>query len=158
MIRLISAFLIIGAFACGAPAQFDNPKSDKELRTGRHKVLAGWLGIVRKAESTYKSRHGVYGDLSALRREHLLDPLVFESNQVENGHADTNLVPKNDRFELTTSADGGHYKISIWESLGEWSLGVHADENGTEFSSGHHHDPAPPAEDSPDGPLLTAPG
>jgi hypothetical protein len=122
----------------------------------RHRVLAGWLGVVRGAESKFKSKHGVYGDLTALREAHLLDALVFESDKLAETSPDTNIVPKSTHFEVTTSGDGEHYKVSIWESLNEWSVSVSGDEMGSGFGVGHM--PEMPVEDGPEGPLLSLAG
>lgn len=75
MERVADSLLIWACFVSTALAQSPQVVMD------RHKVLAGWLGAVRTAEAKYKSEHGVYGDLAALRAAHLLDTLIFESDQ-----------------------------------------------------------------------------
>ena len=123
----------------------------------RHKVLAGWLGVVRGAESKFKSKHGVYGDLTALREAHLLDTFVFESDKPTESVPDTNLIPKSTHFEVTASGDSEHYKVSIWESLNEWSVSVSGDDLGG-GGSGVGHILEMPVEDGPEGPLLSLAG
>jgi hypothetical protein len=149
--RLTSALLILGIFASAALAQ-----PAQQVMKDRHRVLAGWLGTVRAAESKYKSKHGVYGDLAALRDAHLLNALVFDSHKPTETGPDTNLVPESTHFEVTVSSDGEHYYFSIWEILEEWIIGVSGDEVSTGHSVGRR--PPPPREDIPEGPLLSLPG
>jgi hypothetical protein len=54
-------------------------QSDEQARKDRDKFV-GWLGIVKKAERNFKATHGRYGDLDDLRKAHLLDALIFESD------------------------------------------------------------------------------
>jgi hypothetical protein len=150
--RLTSAVLILGIFASTALAQSEQAMRD------RHRVLAGWLGTVRAAETKYKSKYGVYGDLAALRDAHLLNALIFESDKPTETGPDTNLVPKSTHFEVTAPSKGEHYKVSICEVLEESSICVHADEMSTGFSKGRRQPlQIPPSEDGPDGPLLSLP-
>ena len=151
MKRLTGALLVLGIFASTALAQ-----SAEQVMKDRHRVLAGWLGTVRAAESKYRSKYSVYGDLTALRDAHLLDALVFESDKPTEAGPDTTLVPKSTHFEVTASSDGEYYKVSIWEILEGWSIGVFADEMSTGHSLGRR--PPPPPEDDPEGPLLSLPG
>jgi len=125
---LTVALIVLGIFASAVFAQ-----SDEQVMKDRRRVLGGWLRTVRAAESKYKNRYGVYGDLTALRAVHLLDSLVFESDDepTEIG-PDTNLVFKSTHFEVTASSNGEHYKVSIGEEISEeLSIGVSADENGS---------------------------
>jgi hypothetical protein len=124
---LTVALLVLGIFASAVFAQ-----SDEHVMKDRRRVLGGWLRTVRAAESKYKVEYGVYGDLTALRRAHLLDSLVFESEEPTESAPDTNFVPENTHFEVTASSNGEHYKVSIWEEISEeLSIGVSADENGS---------------------------
>jgi len=79
--RLTVAFLILGIFASTVFAQ----STERAIRD-RHRVFVGWLGIVKTAESRYRNKHGVYGNLAALRGSHLLDVLVFGSNPSQKAH------------------------------------------------------------------------
>jgi hypothetical protein len=152
--RLKGALLILGIFASTALAQ-----SAEQVMKDQHRVLAGWLGTVRAAESKYKSKYGVYGDLTALRDAHLLDALVFESDKPSETGPDTNLVPKSTQFEVTASSDGKHYNVSIGEILELWSIGVSANEMSTGYGVGRRlPPPPPPPKDGPEGPLLSLPG
>jgi hypothetical protein len=145
--RLTVALLILAASTALA-------QSAEQVAKDRRRVLADWLGIVRAAESKYKSKYAVYGDLAALRDAHLLDTLVFESDKPTKTGPDTNLVPTSTHFEVTASKDGKHYKISIWEILEDRGIGVFGDEMITGESSGRR---LPPPEDGPEGPLLSLP-
>jgi hypothetical protein len=108
-VKRLSAVLVL-ALVCSAFAQFP-----EQVAMKRHRVLRGWLVTVRAAESNYKTKYGVYGDLAALRRAHLLDSLVFESDKPTESVRDTNLVPESTNFEVTASGDGKHYQVSISE-------------------------------------------
>jgi hypothetical protein len=131
MKTLTVTLLVLGVFASAVLAHSE-PQAVKE----RRRVLAAWVSIVRGAESRYKTKHGRYGDLAALREAHLLDALTFESEKPAETTSDANLVPRRTHFEVTTSADGEHFRVSIWESLDEWSVSVHADEMGGEYGLG----------------------
>jgi hypothetical protein len=96
MKRLTVALLIVGIFASIARAQ-----SAEQVMKDRRKVLFGWIGTIRAAESAYKSKHGVYGNLNALRDAHLLDSLVFESDKPTETGPVLNFVPTSTRFEVT---------------------------------------------------------
>src|SRR5713226_9219733 len=76
----------------------------EQIIEGRRKVFVGWLGIVNFAEAKYKSKHRVYGNLTALRHAHLLDALVFESN-VPSSPPDSSLIPVSTGFRVTVSRD-----------------------------------------------------
>ena len=46
--------------------------------------------------------------------------------------------PRAPHFEVTSSSDGEHYKVSISEDIfGEWGIGVSADEMSAGYSVGH---------------------
>jgi type II secretory pathway pseudopilin PulG len=147
---LTVALLILGIFASTALAQ-----SGEQVMKDRRQVFRGWLGTVRAAEDKYKSKHGRYGDLTALREAHMLD-LVFESDEPTETGPVTNLVPKSTHFEVTVSGEGEHYKVSIYESWGEWSVGVFVDGKSSGWCVGHTTEV--PLEDGPDGPLLSLAG
>jgi hypothetical protein len=149
---LTVALLALGIFAPAVLAQ-----SAEQVMKDRRRVLGGWLGTVRAAESQDKSKHGRYGDLTALRGAHLLDALVFESDKPAETGPDTNVIPTNAHFEVTVSGDGKHYKVSIWESSDEWSVSVDADEMSGGWGLGRAHR-APPPEDGPEGPILSRAG
>jgi hypothetical protein len=152
----ISAVLILGIFASTALAQ------SEQVVTDRHRILANWLGTVRAAETKYKSKYGVYADLTGLRNAHLLEDLIFESDKPTETAADANRVPKSTLFEVTASSDGKHYKVSICEVyeevLGEPSICSQGDEMSTGFSKGRRQPlQVPLPDDSPDGPILSLP-
>ena len=151
MRRLTAVLLILGAFAPTALAQYA-----EQVTKGRHKVLASWLRIVRAAETEYKSKHGRYGGLTALRDAHMLDTLNFESEKLTATEPVTSLVPQSTRFEVTAPGEGRPYKVSICEVLEESSICVFGDEMGAGYSRGRQ--PLPPPEDGPEGPLLSLPG
>ena len=149
---LTSAVLMLGIYASIALAQ------SEQAMTDRHRILSSWLGTIRAAETKYKSKYGVYGDLAALRDAHLLDALTFESDKPTETGPDTNLVPKSIHFEVTAPKNGEHYRVSICEDLEEWSICVHADEMSTGSSKGRRQPlQIPLPEDSPEGPLLSLP-
>ena len=71
---LTIAVLILGAYSTVFA------QSAERVIRDRHNVFAGWLGILRTAESKCSNKHGVYGNLAALRDGHLLDVLVLASD------------------------------------------------------------------------------
>jgi hypothetical protein len=152
MKRLTGALLVLGIFVSIAPAQ-----SAEQIMKNRRKVLFGWIGIVRAAESKYKSEHGIYGDLNALRGARLLDALVFSSDELTEIATDTNIVPNSTHVEVTASSDGNHFKVEIYERLDVGSVGVFADETGG-GSSQCRPLWAPIIEDEPQGPSLSLAG
>jgi hypothetical protein len=134
---LTLALLVLGTFVSAVFAQ-----SDEQVVKDRLRALGGWLRTVRAAESKYKGKYGVYGDLTALRGAHLLDSLVFESDEPTESGPDTNLVLQNTHFEVTAPSNGEHYKIHIWEEVSEeLSIGVSADETGAGSSVGRVRHP-----------------
>jgi hypothetical protein len=155
--RLTGALLILGIFVSTSFAQ-----SAEQAMKNRRKVLFGWLGTVKTAETKYKSKHGRYGDLTALRESHLLDVLVFESDHSSaSAHGETeseaSFVPKSTSFQVTISSDGQHFRVTISESLDDrCGVGVFADEMSSGSSVCR---PLPmPWEDRPEGPLISLPG
>jgi hypothetical protein len=129
-----------------------NSGTDYKMST---QVFVGWLGIVNFAEAKYKRKHGVYGNLTALRHAHLLDGLVFESNASSQSQPDSNLLPASTGFQVTVSSDGQHYKVAIHERLvdvGNISLLVdQGPPRSTEWIVSRP--PQAPPEDGPQGPL-----
>ena len=149
---LTSTVLILGIFASTALAQ-----SAEQVMKDRNRVLAGWLGTVRAAETKYKSKYGIYGDLTALRDAHMLDALIFESDKPTETRPGSNLVPKSTRFEVSAPDGGQHYRVLICEKIfEESSICMQGDEKSTGSSRGRF--PPPPPEDGPEGPLLSLPG
>jgi len=125
----------------------------EQITEGRRKVFVGWLGIVNFAEAKYKSKHRVYGNLTALRHAHLLDALVFESN-VPSSPPDSNLIPVSTGFRVTVSSDGQHYKVAIHERLVDvGDIGLLVDQASTEWIVSCP--PQAPPEDGPQGPLSS---
>jgi len=145
--RLTVAFLILGIFASTVFAQ----STERAIRD-RHRVFVGWLGIVKTAESRYRNKHGVYGNLAALRGSHLLDVLVFGSNPSPESLPDSNLIPTSTGFQVTVSNDGQHYKVAIHERLVDvGNISLFAGEASTEWIVGRP--PQAPLEDGPEGSL-----
>jgi hypothetical protein len=145
--RLIVALLIVGTLASTVFAQ-----TAEQIIKDRHKVFVGWLGIVKSAEAKYESKHGVYGNLTALRHAHLLDALVFESSAPSQSPPDSALIPASTDFQVTVSSDGQHYKVAIHERLVDvGNISLLADEVGTEWIVSHP--PRLPLEDGPQGPM-----
>jgi hypothetical protein len=149
--RLTVAFLVLSIFASTVFAQ-----SADEVIKVRLRVFVGWLEIVKTAESKYKSEHGVYGDLTALRDAHLVDALVFASSTPRETAPDSSLIPKSTYFQVTASIDGQHYKIAIQERLDVGNVSLSADEVSTGW--GISHPPHLPQEDGPEGPLISLAG
>ena len=150
--RLARTLFILGALAAAALAQSD------QVSIERHRIAAGWLGVVRGAESKYRSKYGVYGDLRALRDAHLLNDLIFESENPKKARPGTNFIPKGTGFEVTASPDGRHYKIAISPSWVDFSIAVFGDENSAGFSQVRVTPRLPQdIEDGPEGPLLSSP-
>jgi hypothetical protein len=131
MKRLL-ALLILGTFASTVFAQ----QPDEQAKKDRFK-FASWFGIVRMAERNYKARHGHYGDLDDLRKDHLLDALVFESDSSADTQpkSEANFVPKSTLFQVTVSEDGKHFTAEIGSCMGRgvsdnaWSMGCDSPHN-----------------------------
>jgi hypothetical protein len=84
--------------------------------------------MVRVAENKYKSTHGYYAALSQLRKAHLLDELVFESDSPRNpqSRSAANYVPTTTIFEIILSSDGQHFRASIHEKAASVAAGEQA--------------------------------
>src|ERR1700686_4711362 len=94
-------------------------------------VFSGWIEMVKGAERDYKNKNRRYGDLAALRKAHLLDGLVFESDSLAgaSGKVDSNFVRKGTVFQVTVSKDGQHFRAVI----GAWcARAIEADDMGNE--------------------------
>jgi hypothetical protein len=128
--KLTVALLIVATCASTLFAQ----STEQDMRD-RHKVLLGWVGIVRTAEYNYKNDHGGYGKLTDLRKSHLLDALVFESDEPAYAYAETGsdvcVIPKDTFFRLTVSRDGQHYKVEVHSDVGNKTLTMFANEAST---------------------------
>jgi hypothetical protein len=99
------------------------------------------------------SKHGAYGNLTALRDAHLLDALVFEYNASPESLPASNLIPTSTGFQVTVSNDGQHYKVAIHERLVDvGNISLFAGEASTEWIVGRP--PQAPLEDGPEGVLL----
>jgi hypothetical protein len=156
---LIVVVLIFGTFASTVFARCGAEQALKD----RRKVLFSWLGIVRAAENKHKTNTGRYGDLADLRKAHLLDALVFQSDSSTGGHSESEaFVPESSVFQVTASQDGQHFKAMIHETSDAGSIGVEANETGTGSTIGCPQAPLPiqdmPLRDGPEGPIITLPG
>jgi hypothetical protein len=97
---LTVALLVLGIFTPTALAQSATTikytsKSERHLQLPRqHRAqpgkqamkMHGWVKTVVAAETEYLSTHGRYGGLGDLRKAHLLDALVFESDPSPDAH------------------------------------------------------------------------
>jgi len=121
----------------------------------RSKQLLVWLQMVRVAEDKYKTAHGHYAELADLRKAHLLDELVFESDSARSneGKSTANYVPATTIFEVIVSSDGAHFRASIHDKAATVSAG---DEGGWSIGGWSIHDdcPSPPILDGPQGPAF----
>ena|ERR1700733_6484240 len=110
MKRLTVALLLFGVFGPTVFAQSGVPSEHP------WSVSSGWIEMVKGAERDYKSKNRRYGDLAALRKAHLLDRLVFESDSLAgaSGKVDPNFVRKRTVFQVTVSKDGQHFRAVIW--------------------------------------------
>jgi hypothetical protein len=157
MKRLTVALLVLALFT---PAVF--AQSVAQGQNDLRKVLSVWLGIVQTAEGNYKNKHGRYGDLAHLRKAHLLDGLVFESDSSTGRHdeSQTNFVRKNTVFRVTVSEDGQHFRAVIGAVLGEDCWTLYADDRrevvGASRCRPSREFPLPP--DGPEGPIIAIPG
>src|ERR1700686_4028792 len=125
-------------------------------------VFSGWIEMVKGAERDYKNKNRRYGDLAALRKAHLLDRLVFESDSLAgaSGKADSNFVRKRTVFQVTVSKDGQHFRAVI----GAWcASAIVADDRGNERYGGMDDIiSCPPVRlpllDGPEGPIISVAG
>src|SRR5260370_6168160 len=96
------ALLIFSVFA---PTVFAQDESEDDP----FRVFTRWIEMVRGAERDYRNKNGRYADLAALRKAHLLDRLVFESESSDPiVQADANFVPKRTVLQVAVSNDGQH--------------------------------------------------
>ena len=109
---LTVALLVLGTFVATVFAQ---PAPMEQETRDRLRAFSVWLSLIRPAENKYKSKYGRYGDLSDLRRAHLLDALIFESDPSPDTHRGKQIVPKSTLFRLTVSDDGQHFRATISE-------------------------------------------
>ena len=153
--RVTVALLVFSVFTPSVFAQSFGWIESGEQHEHRFRVLSDWLGMVKSAERRYKNKNGRYGDVAALRKAHLLDRLVFESDALAgvSGKVDAKFVPKYTSFEVTVSEDGQHFTAVIREHC----VNVHADDMGGEWSvcccwsPFLHRD----YDDSPEGPIIS---
>jgi hypothetical protein len=123
------------------------------------RVFSGWLEVVKGAERNYKNKNGRYGDLAALRKAHLLDRLVFESDSSAetSGKADANFVRKRTLFQVTVSKDGQHFRAVIGVKC--TSTMIDADDMGNKRYGMSDEISCPPIRlpllDSPEGPIIS---
>ena len=148
--------VVLLSLALCTPAVFAQSveQDQKDLR----KVLSDWVGIVKTAEWNYKSKHGRYGDLAHLRKAHLLDGLVFESDssRVTQGESRTNFVRKDMVFRVTVSENSQHFKAVLGGVLGEECWTLYANDTREIMSSRcrpSREFPLP--SDGPEGPIIT---
>ena len=80
MKRLTIALLI---FSVSAPTVFAQDESEDD----HWRVFSRWIEMVKGAERDYKNKNSRYGDLAALRKAHLPDRLVFESDSSSDASA-----------------------------------------------------------------------
>ena len=154
MNRLTVALLVVSVFTPSVFAQSVQWVESGEQHEHRFRILSDWLEMVKGAERHYKNKNGRYGDLAALRKAHLLDGLVFESDSSAgvSGKVDTKFVPKRTLFEVTVSEHGQHFTAVIRE----YCVNVNADDMGGEWSvcccwsPFLHRD----FDDSPEGPII----
>ena len=150
MKRLTVVLLLFSVFGPTVFAQSGVPSEDAWT------VFSGWIEMVKGAERDYKNKNRRYGDLAALRKAHLLDRLVFESDSLAgaSGKADSNFVRKRTVFQVTVSKDGQHFRAVI----GEWcARAIEADDMGNEQLIS-----CPPVRlpllDGPEGPIISVAG
>ena len=152
---LTVAVLILGTFLATVFAQ---PEPMEPATRDRLRALSGWLRLIRPAENKYKSQHGVYGDLAALRNAHLLDALIFESDSSAGTHseAEANFVPNGTIFQVTVSEDGQHFRARIREGC----VSVEANDTGSLGSGFCLPSRAFPRDlnDGPEGPIIVISG
>jgi hypothetical protein len=151
---LTVAVLILGTFVATVSSQ--PAPMDQETRD-RLRAFSGWLRLIRPAENEYKSKYGRYGDLSDLRKAHLLDALIFESDPSPGTHRGKQIVPKSTLFQVKVSGDGEHFRATISEGC----VSVETDDTGRQ-GWGY----CPPSrrgfprdlKDGPEGPIIALPG
>ena len=149
MKRLTVALLLFSVFGPTVFAQSGEPSEDPWA------VFSGWIEMVKGAERDYKNKNRRYGDLAALRKAHLLDRLVFESDSLAgaSGKVDSNFVRKGTVFQVTVSKDGQHFRAVI----GDFARAIVADDRGNEQLISY----LPvrlPLLDGPEGPIISVAG
>jgi len=124
-------------------------------QTDRQRIFSGWLEMVKSAESVYEEKNGRYGDLTALRKAHLLRSLVFESgtSAAPKGKSQDNFVPKGTLFQVTVSANGQHFRAAI----GDKCVSISASDRGRKGSSPPRYflEILRDIQDGPDGPIIS---
>jgi hypothetical protein len=152
---LTVALLVFSVFT---PTVFAQTVESDEQAEHPFRVFSAWIEMVKGAERDYKNKNGRYGDLAALRKAHLLDRLVFESDSSAgaSGKTDSNFVRKRTVFQVTVSKDGQHFRAVI----GAWcASGIVADDRGNERYGGMSDIiSCPPVRlpllDGPEGPII----
>jgi hypothetical protein len=150
---LTVAVLILGTFVATVFAQ---PAPMEWETRDRLRAFSGWLRLIRPAETKYKSKYGRYGDLSDLRKAHLLDALIFESDPSPGTHRGKQIVPKSTLFRVTVSGDGQHFRATISEgcvSVETNDMGV----GGSVYCLPSRRFPRD-LKDGPEGPIIAVPG
>lgn len=148
--KLLTLALLL--FNVSAPAMFAQDQLDNPWRT-----FSSWIQVVKGAEQSYKNRNGHYGDLAALRKAHLLDKLIFESDSSSGVRRKTDayFVRKQTVFEVTVSNNGQHFRAVI----GNWCAStIIADDRGYEQYVSELNNCPPvrlPQQDGPDGPIIS---
>jgi hypothetical protein len=149
-----SLTLVLLIFSVFAPTVFAQDQSEDPW-----KAFSRWIEMVKAAERDYKNKNGRYGDVAALRKAHLLDRLVFESDSSSGatGKADANFVRRRTVFQVTVSNDGQHFRAVI----GNWcASGIEVDDRGYGFYEGMIDKiSCPPVRlpllDGPEGPIIS---
>jgi hypothetical protein len=148
------ALLVFSVFAPTVFAQCVEPMS-LEQNQHRIRVYSTWLEVLKSAESVYKEKNGLYGNLAALRKAHLLRSLVFESGSSASarGKAQGNFVPKGTLFQVTVWADGQHFRAAI----GDKCVSVVSYDPGRKGSSPPRYglEILRDIQDGPDGPIIS---
>src|SRR5260370_15125618 len=145
------ALLIFSVFS---PTVFAQDESEDDP----FRVFTRWIEMVRGAERDYRNKNGRYADLAALRKAHLLDRLVFESDSSDPSvKADANFVRKRTVFQVAVSNDGQHFSAVI----GNWctSTMVKVDDRRKGKYGMSETISCPPVRlpvlDSPEGPIIS---
>ena len=121
------------------------------------KAFSRWIEMVKGAEKAYRNKSGRYADLATLRKAHLLDELVFESDSssAAKGATNANFVRKQTVIKVTVSNNGQHFRAVI----GNWCAStIVADDRGYERFGTELNNCPPvrlPLQDGPDGPIIS---
>jgi hypothetical protein len=110
----------------GTERHYESVITPTAEQTDLQRSWSGWLQAVEGAERDYKNKNGRYGDLTALRKAHLLRSLVFEPRSPAGaiGKTKANFVPKSTLIEVTVSEDGQHFDAAI---VSQQSILLHGD-------------------------------